>query len=931
MCALACASQEATLDASVLDGEPQLLQDLIEENEATETFDTASIRKSFSKLRFQNPELKESAETVMMSAEEETGGGMALLYKKLQEVIDETNEEAGSDLIEMTRTRGQCARNLADANKAITVATETQSQNDMTIKAHAIGIGQNSDHFTASKQTVLSIHKEFLQIPIDRQALREPALARIDERNKGLDVMKQATFIVCVKFKRFQNTAQCIRIKAMPDVDEPPVSEQGDPSVKATANDKIETGFFEKSKRRKWKKIFRKDEELEGDPNPEGLPLPPEAGQEMKGQTGLVDETEDAPTLKEAVSDGEEEEDMLADRPLGEDEEIEVETLKKLTKGVNNAKYTAPLDSLVVALQEGETKKAMNLVQVLLDVMKAIHDEQMADKKALEDSLNHFYMQAWMLQAQLEREKQLQDRLAADTETRRLSIHDLMGDTEHQRTTIIEQKEVKLSEEDRCAKLEEEYGIRGSIRVEDLENISKLRSLLRSLYNKRNPVSCKHGPFAPRQDMCSSQEHGWCIYENKDGDAERCSCNAGFFGATCEYTMCAGAGQMLYTPDQEEGVCSGHGRCNKMNGKCHMCSEGYHHGPKEACDYKHCPNVDMDGKHHDPDDQCSGHGSCDQKRGLCNCENEWSGVSCQHKKCLATNTVLYPFQSGNACDGHGACDKATGECACPAPFSGKTCNKKACPANCMGRGACDVTTGKCACMDPYFGPQCEYQSCPFDCRDGGWCDLLEGKCLCKYGYGGESCRKTASCPSVPVEDTTRRRRRKKKRHDPVLPGEANWYTLWDKPGWALCPHGEAVSGLYRSKCEALACLNSAKCGGVCLEGKGENIEARHCYHAMSWYDSFDQAGWSACESNYYISGFYRSCESLYCLQMAKCCSFKDSRWAQCEDLNWSEEWKDAEAWVEAPAGKFLTALYRTDSHKLRSLENARACTFAYKY
>jgi len=216
MCALACASQEATLDASVLDGEPQLLQDLIEENEATETFDTASIRKSFSKLRFQNPELKESAETVMMAAEEEeTGGGMALLYKKLQEVIDETNEEAGSDLIEMTRTRGQCARNLADANKAITVATETQSQNDMTIKAHAIGIEQNSDHFTASKQTVLSIHKEFLQIPIDRQALREPALARIDERNKGLDAMKQATFIVCVKFKRFQNTAQCIRIKAM--------------------------------------------------------------------------------------------------------------------------------------------------------------------------------------------------------------------------------------------------------------------------------------------------------------------------------------------------------------------------------------------------------------------------------------------------------------------------------------------------------------------------------------------------------------------------------------------------------------------------------------------------------------------------------------------------------------------------------------------
>lgn len=237
----------------------------------------------------------------------------------------------------------------------------------------------------------------------------------------------------------------------------------------------------------------------------------------------------------------------------------------------------------------------------------------------------------------------------------------------------------------------------------------------------------------------------------------------------------------------------------------------------------------------------------------------------------------------------------------------------------MGRGECDVATGKCACVDPFFGPQCEFQKCPYDCRTGGWCDLLTGKCLCRYGSGGESCRQNVHCDAEGTFDN-----------------ERDWYTLWDQPGWALCQHGQALTGLYRSKCDMLSCLNSARCSGLCLAGLDAPLEVRHCYHSLKWYDSFDEAGWSSCDTNYYASGFYRSCNSLYCLQMAKCCSYKGTRWAQCEDTNWGVEWKERDSlpekgWVKTPDSKWLTALHRTEKHLLKDLDNSRACGFALDY
>lgn len=303
-----------------------------------------------------------------------------------------------------------------------------------------------------------------------------------------------------------------------------------------------------------------------------------------------------------------------------------------------------------------------------------------------------------------------------------------------------------------------------------------------------------------------------------------------------------------------------------------------------------------------------------QKQGTCECQDDYSGDGCFFKKCPGQNGILYPMESPNACNGHGACNFHSGECQCENPYYGSICDQKTCPATCMDRGSCDVSTGKCYCSSPYFGPQCEYAVCPADCTGqmNGWCDRHQGTCLCKYGAGGEACKNVQYCTA---EDA----------HTP----EANWYRLWDNPGWALCDAGQSMYALYRNECEALSCLESARCAGLCeqqMEGE-DRLEIRHCYHSLGWYMGFDKQGWSMCETNYYVSGLYRTCDSLYCLQMAKCCSYKGARWASCEEVNWGVEFAEP-GWKTIPERKWITGFWRGKGHQLKDMQKAQACMYA---
>ena len=44
---------------------------------------------------------------------------------------------------------------------------------------------------------------------------------QVDERNRALDVLIEALFLVCERFNRFKNTDLCMQIKSQPDVLEP--------------------------------------------------------------------------------------------------------------------------------------------------------------------------------------------------------------------------------------------------------------------------------------------------------------------------------------------------------------------------------------------------------------------------------------------------------------------------------------------------------------------------------------------------------------------------------------------------------------------------------------------------------------------------------------------------------------------------------------
>jgi hypothetical protein len=141
--------------------------------------------------------------------------------------------------------------------------------------------------------------------------------------------------------------------------------------------------------------------------------------------------------------------------------------------------------------------------------------------------------------------------------------------------------------------------------------------------------------------------------------------------------------------------------------------------------------------------------------------------------------------------------------------------------------------------------------------------------------------------------------------------------------------------LKRSLCDALSCINSGGCAAAC-EGTGKQqhvFQTRHCYHDLRWYNTFDAAGWSKCLDDYYVSGFYRSGESLYELQMAKCCSLEGARWVNCDEANWNSIFNGPGTGTieKNPGIGFITGLKRGVQHTLKGIDGASYCGFIRGY
>jgi hypothetical protein len=909
---------------------------------------------------------------------------------------------------------------IADANAFIANNQKLRDENAAAISQATLDIASDRKKWEDSRDYEDNIHRQLTTMQSERAQTSMQVAGEVDERNKAIDVMVKATFMVCERFTRYKETAQCLEIRGQPDVDEPqryetkPADEGGVDGAEAetklfhcatdSAGCEDDTWFVQWAQQETAdaSKIASGNINPEGNSHTHGTGGGANLAAHSNSSAGWADSLETNSTqedpdpirankelrsLREAADESDvvsllsEEESGKAHAKVQALTATEAEACKELVLLAKRAdlpdQYSLPITELALSLKEGNMARSKSIVEILLEVLKETREEQAAAKMEHTNMLNKNYAESRAWWQEFHKEATDQAALRATMEANRLAIERMMRENEDLKLAQETQKYGAggpnppgggdyggmLGYEDEKHDYLADYGEQEAVRLEDLENLAKLKSLLRALYDRKMPTSCpKHNRVT-----CTSSEAGWCIFDMppRSSNAQRCSCNVGFYGDACQYRSCPGAHHNLYEAGAA-GACSDRGDCNQVTGLC-TCHANYYHGPKMACDYKDAPpSLGLDDSHCeegqtvafiDPgctgntgedvcepatcrqtasgncvppiDNLCSGQGKYDPVRGTCTCDNEHFGPGCEEKMCPDRSGKLYPRESGNSCSGRGSCDVNRGCCLCSGQFPGgeeKACEMESCHADCnsnSGRGACEMTTGHCACVDPYHGHACEFEHCPFDCSGGGNCNRNNGECLCKMGYSGIACLETTRCQETGLNTG-----------EDVNKG-MNWWTIWDKPGWIVCPKGQLMYGLKHSVCEALSCIDSGSCAAPC-EGSASNhvFQLRHCYHDLRWYNSFDQAGWSKCLPDYFVAGLFRSCESLYCLNMAKCCSLKESRWAECSETSLMGQWDAALAPGDFTVNShaFMTGLERkVSTHNIKDITKASYCRFVRWY
>ncbi|PFX27877.1 uncharacterized protein LOC111327026 [Stylophora pistillata] len=105
--------------------------------------------------------------------------------------------------------------------------------------------------------------------------------------------------------------------------------------------------------------------------------------------------------------------------------------------------------------------------------------------------------------------------------------------------------------------------------------------------------------------------------------------------------------------------------------------------------------------------------------------------------------------------------------------------------------------------------------------------------------------------------------------------------------------------------------------------------SQNCSYA-NWWISFDNEGWSYCDSEYqYMTGLWRnereSYDGIYLIEHAKCCFAQDLP-ASCQKANWWGILDGKNSWALCPDGYFMRGLYRSgDDSWLHNIEEAQCC------
>jgi len=365
--------------------------------------------------------------------------------------------------------------------------------------------------------------------------------------------------------------------------------------------------------------------------------------------------------------------------------------------------------------------------------------------------------------------------------------------------------------------------------------------------------------------------------------------------------------------------------------------------------------------------KCSGKGEAEQDKkttavgavvyhtGKCICNVDRYGQACELTKMQMSEGEFYPKDNPVACNGRGIAivTSTPATCTCSSVSTGKTCQEIRCPGfdkvayengvkagasndpECgTGVGVCNTEKGRCNCVatascglpnQPLCPGACVYNDCQANCggttTDGdsssGLCDRFSGLCSCNFNdvFNGPTCVKPER-GAVNVKGKVQ---------------EMIWTSSMDKWGWSTCETGYLLTGMKTDRLQTMDALYNLD-RGFCQQPFESSaailrgVEPSRCYHE-NWWKKFDTRGGKFCRRNYFVAGLFRShCNSLYCIEMAKCCSVKRSIWTDCK-------WKNTKDWISTSSGiqvdgdqGFIVGFFRGAEHTLGGITSVRQCT-----
>jgi hypothetical protein len=348
--------------------------------------------------------------------------------------------------------------------------------------------------------------------------------------------------------------------------------------------------------------------------------------------------------------------------------------------------------------------------------------------------------------------------------------------------------------------------------------------------------------------------------------------------------------------------------------------------------------------------------------GKCRCQIDRYGTACEKSKIQMGSNEYYPEESPVACSGRGipVVNQYPAVCQCNSMSTGSKCEQIRCPGfdkavfnngiqkgapedpECgMGKGQCVTSgenAGRCECqgtnacgvpaadMKAGCPGACLYEDCANNCggddTDGGTgqvgtCDRFTGLCSCSPSavFNGPECL----IPSRGVAAGEQKI------------DEMVWTSSMDKWGWSTCSPGTLLIGMktdMKQSKDALYNLDSGLCQQPWEAGSkiSNALHTSRCYHE-NWWKKFDTRGGKFCRRNYFVAGLFRShCNSLYCIEMAKCCQVKRSMWTDCKWTSTKGWNKEANGFQVAGNQGFVVGFFRGAEHTLAGITSVRQCT-----